>query len=108
MVGALWVGVEATGEASHWRQWGKMEQGGLGQEWAPGMGSGQGGALTVMGSFSTRSPFTPFPASILRYKRLFSGNTETPKGLLRVHGSLPFTVGVGPAGTPTKAPTRDP
>lgn len=53
----------------------------------------QGQGLTVMGSFSTRSPFRPFPVSILWYKWLFSGNMETPRGLLRVHDSPAFTVG---------------
>lgn len=57
------------------------------------MGLAQDGGLTVMGSLSTCKPFRPFPVSILRYKRLFSGNTEMPSGLLRVHDSPPFTVG---------------
>ena len=39
------------------------------------------------------SPFRPFPVSILWYKRLFSGNTEMPRSMLRVHDSLLFTVG---------------
>lgn len=53
-------------------------------------------------SFSTRSPFRSLPVSILWYKRLFSSNTEMPRGSLRVHGSLPFTVGGDQLGRPPK------
>lgn len=73
----------------------------IGEGWTSHGPLGEWGVLTVMGSFSTRSPFRPFPVSIFWYKWLFSGSTEMPRGFLRVQGS----VGEGPAGAPAKAPS---
>lgn len=82
-----------------WR--GMEEQGGVGWDRV----DLPGGRLTVMGSLSIRNPFRPFPLSISGYKWLFNGTTETPRGLLTVHDSPPFTVvGGGQAEAPNKVP----